>query len=124
MLTMTMHIKPRQRGIVVIASAYRTEDPGFESRQGVRFLGFYIHCSAIVKKLICIVIVCIWEKRILKKNKIQCILRFWQQHCNVHMYKDLSSGFEPVIFYSWGDDRYTMPTGSVSRIIRFGSGSE
>jgi hypothetical protein len=24
-------------GIVVIASAYRTEDPGFESRQGVRF---------------------------------------------------------------------------------------
>jgi hypothetical protein len=24
-------------GIVAIASAYRTEDPGFESRQGVRF---------------------------------------------------------------------------------------
>jgi hypothetical protein len=28
---------PLRRGIVVIASAYRTEDPGFESRQGVRF---------------------------------------------------------------------------------------
>jgi hypothetical protein len=28
-------------GIVVITSAYRTEDPGFESRQGVRFLGIY-----------------------------------------------------------------------------------
>jgi hypothetical protein len=26
-----------RRGIVVIASAYRTGDPGFESRQGVRF---------------------------------------------------------------------------------------
>jgi hypothetical protein len=26
-------------GIVVIASAYRTEDPEFESRQGIRFLG-------------------------------------------------------------------------------------
>jgi hypothetical protein len=28
---------PWRRGIVVIASAYRTEDPGLESRQGVRF---------------------------------------------------------------------------------------
>jgi hypothetical protein len=28
---------PWRRGIVVIASAYRTEDPGFESRQGARF---------------------------------------------------------------------------------------
>jgi hypothetical protein len=27
-----------RRGIVIVASAYRTEDPGFESRQGVRFL--------------------------------------------------------------------------------------
>jgi hypothetical protein len=26
---------------VVIASAYRTEDPGFESRKGVRLLGLY-----------------------------------------------------------------------------------
>jgi hypothetical protein len=31
--------KPWRRGIVVIASAYRKEYPGFESRQGVRFLG-------------------------------------------------------------------------------------
>jgi hypothetical protein len=30
---------PWWRGIEVIASAYRTEDSGFESRQGVRFLG-------------------------------------------------------------------------------------
>jgi hypothetical protein len=40
------HIKPKLkvffpgtpwgRGIVAIASAYRTEDPGFKSRQGVR----------------------------------------------------------------------------------------
>jgi hypothetical protein len=28
---------PWRSGIVVIAYAYRTEDPGFESRQGVRF---------------------------------------------------------------------------------------
>jgi hypothetical protein len=32
---------PWWRGIVVIASAYRTEDPGFVSRQGVRFLFLY-----------------------------------------------------------------------------------
>jgi hypothetical protein len=31
------HRLPWRRGIVVVASAYRTEDPGFESRQGVRF---------------------------------------------------------------------------------------
>jgi hypothetical protein len=34
-----LYFLPCRRGIVVIASAYRTEDPGFESRQGVRFLG-------------------------------------------------------------------------------------
>jgi hypothetical protein len=28
-----------RRGIIVIVSAYRTEDPGFESRQCERFLG-------------------------------------------------------------------------------------
>jgi hypothetical protein len=28
-----------RRGVVVIVSAYRTEDRGFESHQGVRFLG-------------------------------------------------------------------------------------
>jgi hypothetical protein len=48
---------PWQRGIVVIASAYRTEDPGFESRQGVRVLGIYtLQCCC--HNLICIVIVC------------------------------------------------------------------
>jgi hypothetical protein len=41
----------RRRGIVVIASTSRTEDPGFESRQGLRFLGFLIHRSAVVKTL-------------------------------------------------------------------------
>jgi hypothetical protein len=38
-------------GGVVIVSAYRTGDPGFESRQGVRFLVLYTLqcCSAVVK---------------------------------------------------------------------------
>jgi hypothetical protein len=40
-------IQPWRRGIVVIASGYRTEDPGFEYRQGARFLGIY-HCSSVV----------------------------------------------------------------------------
>jgi hypothetical protein len=31
----------RRSGIVVIASAYRTTDPGFESRQVVKLLGLY-----------------------------------------------------------------------------------
>jgi hypothetical protein len=44
-----------RRGIVVIA---RTEDPAFESRQGVRFLGLYtLQCCCL--NLICIGIVCI-----------------------------------------------------------------
>jgi hypothetical protein len=52
---------PRRCGIVVIATAYRTEDPGFESRQVVRFLGFYtLQCCC--HNLVCIVIVCTWEK--------------------------------------------------------------
>jgi hypothetical protein len=35
--------------IVVIASASGTKDSGFESRQGVRFLGLYtLQCIAIV----------------------------------------------------------------------------
>jgi hypothetical protein len=42
----TPHLhKPWCCGIVVIAYAYRIEDPGFKSRQGVTFL----HCSAVVK---------------------------------------------------------------------------
>jgi hypothetical protein len=35
-----VNAKHWRRGIVVIASAYRTEDPGFESRQGVRFFRY------------------------------------------------------------------------------------
>jgi hypothetical protein len=44
------YFTPWWRGIVVIASASRTEDPGFESRQSARFLGPYAlqcrcHCT-------------------------------------------------------------------------------
>jgi hypothetical protein len=46
--------------VVVIASASRTEDPGFESRQGVRFLGINtLQCCC--QNLKCIVIVCVRE---------------------------------------------------------------
>jgi hypothetical protein len=42
--------------LVPIAPAYRTEDAGFESRQGVRFLGLYtLQCCC--RNLVCIVIV-------------------------------------------------------------------
>jgi hypothetical protein len=48
--------QPWRRGIVVIASAYKTEDPGFDSRHGVRFLGIYtLQCCC--HNLICMVIV-------------------------------------------------------------------
>jgi hypothetical protein len=57
---------PWRRGMVGIASASSTEDPGFESRQGVRFLGLYtLQCCC--ENLICIVIVCIWENKCFKK---------------------------------------------------------
>jgi hypothetical protein len=47
--------KPWRRGIVVIASAYRTEDPRFESHRGVKLLGIYtlqwccnnVHCHFV-----------------------------------------------------------------------------
>jgi hypothetical protein len=58
-----MYIKTKnwRRGIVVIASAYRTEDLGLESRQGVRFLGLNtLQCRC--QNLKCIVIVFNWEK--------------------------------------------------------------
>jgi hypothetical protein len=59
------------RGIVVIAPAYRKEDPGFESRQGARFLvtWVYIHCSAVVITY-CVLSLCVFEKnKCLKKEK-------------------------------------------------------
>jgi hypothetical protein len=57
---------PGRRGIVVIASASRTEDPGFESRQGVRFLGV-VNIAVLLPKfnLDCH---CVYlRKRIIKK---------------------------------------------------------
>jgi hypothetical protein len=38
---------PWRRGKVVIASAYRKEDPGFKSPQGVRFLGIAVLLSLL-----------------------------------------------------------------------------
>jgi hypothetical protein len=58
--------KPRRRDIMVIVSANRAKDRGFESHQGVRFLRL-IHCIAVLGNLICIGIVCSWEKQMLKK---------------------------------------------------------
>jgi hypothetical protein len=55
------HELPCRRGSVVIASAHRTEDPVFESRQGVWFLGIYT-LQCLCHTLICIVIVCTLEK--------------------------------------------------------------
>jgi hypothetical protein len=54
-----MREKPLWRGVVVIVSANGTADRGFESRQGVRFLGVYtyLHCNAVLCILIRIVTV-------------------------------------------------------------------
>jgi disulfide bond formation protein DsbB len=54
--------------IVVIASASRTDDPGFESRQGVRFLGLNtLQCCC--QNFICIVVVCLRKINASKTNK-------------------------------------------------------
>jgi hypothetical protein len=59
-------LMPWRRGIVVIAHAYRTEDPEFESRQGVRFffrnlytlqccchkLNLHCHCEYFRKEML------------------------------------------------------------------------
>jgi hypothetical protein len=44
-----LHLWPWRRGAVDIASASRTKRPGFEFRQGIRFLGK--HSSAVVYKI-------------------------------------------------------------------------
>jgi hypothetical protein len=39
---------PGRRGVQVIVSANRTDDRGFESHQGVRFLGIYtLQCCSL-----------------------------------------------------------------------------
>jgi hypothetical protein len=41
-------LRPWRLGVVVIISANKTEDRGFESRQGVRFLGLYtLQCCSL-----------------------------------------------------------------------------
>jgi hypothetical protein len=61
---------PWRSGIVIIASAHRTEDPGLESRQGVRFLGRYTF-QCCCQNLVCIVGSCVFLRKILpeKENK-------------------------------------------------------
>jgi hypothetical protein len=44
----TSSVLPWRRGIVAIASASRKEDIGFESRQGVRFLGLYMYIAVLL----------------------------------------------------------------------------
>jgi hypothetical protein len=44
-------IVPWRRGIVVISNASRRENPGFESRPGVRFLGLYVYIVVLLLKL-------------------------------------------------------------------------
>jgi hypothetical protein len=63
---------PWRRGIVVIASAYRTEDIGFESHQGVRFLGLYIHTLLCC----CQNLICICMTVIVFTKKIQTLKKF------------------------------------------------
>jgi hypothetical protein len=51
----------------VIAPAYKTKDPGFESRQGVRFLGIHT-LQSCCHNLVCIVIVCRYLRKKIKKG--------------------------------------------------------
>jgi hypothetical protein len=51
---------PWRRGAVDIASASRMRRPGFESRQGIRFLGK--HSSAVVYKMTTYVLFVCWKK--------------------------------------------------------------
>jgi hypothetical protein len=79
---------------MLIASAIRTEDPGFESHS-VRFLGLDI-LQCCCQNLICIVMVCIREK---------CLKYFLSEVINtVHMCQSpvrsiLKSTFKNASFY-------------------------
>jgi hypothetical protein len=67
---------PWRRGIVVNASAYRTEDPGFESRQGVRFFRVLYTFQCCCQNLKCNVIVCVFEKTNSSKKNCQSAFAF------------------------------------------------
>jgi hypothetical protein len=74
--------EPWRCGIVVIVSSYRTEDYGFESRQGVRISGIYtLQCC--YHNLMCIVIVCTWEK-LMRKNLFLKKNLFWSLVTEMH----------------------------------------
>jgi hypothetical protein len=100
-----------RRGIVVIASASRTEDPGFESRQDVMVFGLYTLLCCF-QNSICIVIVCIWEDKLVKKNLMRINLCTKN---SIEMYTVLKPSslarFEPAVLCSvgGGDDHY-IPT--------------
>jgi hypothetical protein len=81
-------------GIVVIASAYGTEDPGFESRQGVRFLGIYSR-SAVVITIVIKNTATFGEKNITTFKKME------KKYCNISRNlvkigkKDIISNIDP-----------------------------
>jgi hypothetical protein len=59
-------------GIVVIAYAYRTEDPGFKSRQGVRFSGIYtLQCWC--QNLVPMYCHCVYLRKITEYKNIKYI---------------------------------------------------
>jgi hypothetical protein len=74
--TKNVMITSCRRGIVVIPSACRTEDPGSEFRQGLRFLGIYTLQSCCHNLII---IVC----------KINALKFFWKIITNKKAYDDL-----------------------------------
>jgi hypothetical protein len=101
---------PWRIGKVVIATAYRTEDPGFKSRQGVRFLGIYtlqccchMHCHCVYwrkkclyiskKFLILIRINHLSWKRKLPRN-VFVLMRTWTAHVHMHACMQVSLAFQ------------------------------
>jgi hypothetical protein len=69
-------LPPWRRGIVVIVSTNRTEDRGFESRQGV-FRTLYVHGKAVLCNIIHIVILCTWVSEINDKIFFNVVILFY-----------------------------------------------
>jgi hypothetical protein len=106
---------PWRRGIVVIASTYRTEDPEFESRQGERFLGIstlqsccnnlpIMHCQCVyLRKKECLKIKIkknfgknFWENSV---SILTCARRYQVLRENVDVEKALHKLVRQKLFY-------------------------
>jgi hypothetical protein len=75
----TINALARRRDLVVISSAPRIEDPGFESRRGVWY-GFYVYIAVLLSKLK-VRAHCVYLTKMNAKKLLKSIFAFLPKIC-------------------------------------------